>query len=66
MGKHLPSDLMNPECLAALGVQSPSEVDVHYLVIRQRAKGLIQTRMLMVRYSAVMSETENRLAWGDR
>ena len=38
-----------------------------YCVIRQRAKCIVQTRMLMIRYSvASESESELRAAWGDR
>lgn len=35
----------------------------HY---RLRIKAMIQTRMFMVRHSVMATETEDRLAWGDR
>lgn len=67
MGQHPPSEHTNPGCLAASGVQSIWKgVDMTYDVARLRAKAIVQTRMIMRRYSVVLSETEARFAWGDR
>lgn len=37
-----------------------------YLTFRQRMKSILQTRVLMVRYSVTLHESEARGQWGDR